>query len=190
MSLHHSPTGSVTTHTGMETTDVSAPAPSASAPPPRQAVSGAGAQAPAPAAPQALTDASSRLSAAQTRAMQALLAGKSFTEAAQEAGVARSTLYRWQTCDARFIAAFNAWQRQALSSARSRLLALSDKAVSAVGAYLFAGDYRAPFTLLQRLGALEPVQPGSDDPEVIEKELAQAGTPSGASPAPSEASNS
>ncbi|HZL33841.1 MAG TPA: helix-turn-helix domain-containing protein [Tepidisphaeraceae bacterium] len=139
-----------------------------------------------PAAPEALPAAFAELSAAQTLALSALTAGRSATAAARKAGVSRMTIYRWQTHNPRFIATLNAGRRQALASARRRLLAMSDDAVTAVESSLFTEGGRPAFDLLGLLGVLVPVRPGSDDPAIIEAELAQ-GALRGAPPAGREA---
>lgn len=117
------------------------------------------------------------LSPAQLVALNALISGTSASKAAKEANVSRATLHRWQTRDAAFIAVFNSWQRQAIASARGRLLAMSDKAITAVQSSLFCADGRTALMVLKDLGILAPIRPGPDTTDGVRKELAAAGTP-------------
>jgi hypothetical protein len=104
---------------------------------------------------------------AQRTAIELLTSGKTLVAAATAVGVTRMTLYRWLKADAAFSAAYNAWQKDILDTARARLLALSDLAVSTVAKSMAQGDARTAVKLLQSLGALELPQPGSTDPDEI-----------------------
>ena len=86
--------------------------------------------------------------------------------AARTAGVTRKTLYRWLHHDARFQAAYNAWQLDALTSARARLLAMTDDALNTLAARIKT-DGRLAFSLLKSLGTLDRPTPGSTDPEEV-----------------------
>src|ERR1035437_595688 len=72
------------------------------------------------------------LSPPQRLAIEHLTAGYSLIASANAARVTRMTLYRWMNRDARFQAAYNAWQLDALTAARTRLLAATDDAVTTV----------------------------------------------------------
>lgn len=89
-----------------------------------------------------------RLEGAQGVAMRALMAGKSFTEAAAEAGVDRGTLYRWRTENLDFIDAMTDWRLEAHSHARDRMLAIADVAIESVQSGVASGDARLAFRLL------------------------------------------
>jgi hypothetical protein len=69
----------------------------------------------------------------QRKAIEKLTAGHTVADSATAAGVNRCTLYRWLKHDPEFQAAYNAWQQDAIATARGRLLALTDTAVTAVG---------------------------------------------------------
>src|SRR2546421_677969 len=73
------------------------------------------------------------LSQPQRTAIEMLTSGHTAIDSAMKAGVRRMTLYRWLKSDATFQAAYNAWRRDALATARGRMLALTDVAVTAVG---------------------------------------------------------
>ena len=80
------------------------------------------------------------LSQSQEMALAALRGGQTFVRAAEEAGVTRMTLYRWLRGNAHFRAAFNAWQEEAVESARARLIKLADQAVDVVEEALGRSD--------------------------------------------------
>src|SRR5947209_6027615 len=80
------------------------------------------------------------LSPAQRTAIERLTSGYTMVDSALAAGVGRATLYRWLKSDPEFLAAYNAWQQDAVATARGRLLALTDSAVSAVGKAMGKGD--------------------------------------------------
>jgi hypothetical protein len=109
-----------------------------------------------------------KLSPSQFVALDLMLQGSTLVAASRAAGVTRKTLYRWMHHDPKFQAAFNAWQLDAITSARARLLALTDDAVNTVGARLKV-DGRLAFSLLKSMGALDRPEPGSTDPDDIEQ---------------------
>lgn len=97
------------------------------------------------------------LSPAQCIALQALLKGKSYTEAAKQAGVARRTLYNWRSSDETFAAALDneleaGWEehRERMESLRGRALDVLEKAMDTT----LVGDValRAAITTLDRAG--------------------------------------
>jgi hypothetical protein len=104
-------------------------------------------------------------------ALMALTAGKSFPEAAREAGVCRASVYRWVQEDAQFRAAYNAWRQEAVDSAQSRVLMLADKAVDTLDKALQRDDQKVAMTILQKMGALRRPRRQSTDPEVVKLQL-------------------
>lgn len=72
------------------------------------------------------------LSSRQQRAVAALLASKSVSEAAGSAGVGERTLYRWLAEDQAFRAALNQAEGDLLDTATRRLLTLQGKAIDAL----------------------------------------------------------
>jgi hypothetical protein len=90
------------------------------------------------------------LSAAQEKAIEALLAGKSVTEAAIAAAVNRTTLHRWLN-DPRFGIELNRSRRELREAMRARLLALGSKAIDAVERSIVEGDANAALAVLKGL---------------------------------------
>jgi hypothetical protein len=86
--------------------------------------------------------------------------------------VNRTTLYRWLKNDAEFAAAYNAWQQDAIATARGRLLALTDTAVTAVGNAMQRGDGRLALRVLERIGIAERPKPGATDAAELKREMA------------------
>lgn len=111
------------------------------------------------------------LTPGQRVAIEKLTVGETVVDAARAAGVTRMTLHRWLKQDAAFVAAYNAWQQDALASARGRLLALADTAVTTVGNAMRAGDARTAVTVLKAMGTLEKPVAGSTDVKVVQHEL-------------------
>jgi hypothetical protein len=106
------------------------------------------------------------LSEVQRRAMEMLLSGASMVASARAAGVTRLTLYRWMKNDADFRAVYNAWQADALLSAKTKLLALADRAVDCVAGAV-GNDPQIAMTVLKSLGVMEAPKPGATDPKEV-----------------------
>jgi len=124
-----------------------------------------------PIAPVSMAEATSmELSPPQQTAIQLLTSGHTLVASATAAGVSRMTLHRWLKGDAAFSAAFNAWQKDVLDTARGRLLALTDLAVTTVAKSMSRGDARTAFKVLNSIGLLERAQPGSTDVGEIERQ--------------------
>jgi hypothetical protein len=121
-------------------------------------------------APVSLDEAMSMsLSPPQRLAIQLLTSGKSLVAAATAAGVNRTTLYRWLKADPAFVAAYNAWQKDVRDTARGRILALSDLAITTVAKAMLGGDAKSAIKILQATGALTHEDPGSTDPTEIQR---------------------
>jgi len=127
---------------------------------------------PAPAEP-GLVERPEGLTTTQARVLQALVAGTGVAAAARDAGVSRTMVYRWQKSDPKFTALLNAWRRQTLESARDRLIALSDTAVSAVQSAVSNGDGRLALQVLRLLEVERGARRGSDDPQEVGRRLAE-----------------
>ena len=93
-------------------------------------------------------------------------------DAAQQAGVDRRTLHRWLHDDPHFAAAFNAWRRELLNSARARALAMTDTAMAAIHTAISKGDAYAALQLVRGLGVLKPPRPGPEDPRTVKRRRA------------------
>src|SRR4051812_612547 len=66
----------------------------------------------------------------QLAAIAALVGGSSVTDAAARAGVDRTTLHRWLSGDALFVATLNRSKHEALGAVRGELRALAREAVA------------------------------------------------------------
>jgi hypothetical protein len=124
----------------------------------------------APVSPVSLDEAISlSLSPPQRMAIQLLTSGQSLVAAATAAGVNRTTLYRWLKGDPAFVAAYNAWQKDVRDTARGKVLALSDLAITTIAKAMTRGDTRSALKILQATGALTHQEPGSTDPVEIDR---------------------
>jgi hypothetical protein len=112
-----------------------------------------------------------KLSTIQLSVLREVMAGKSIMAASRSTRVARSTIYKWQSEDPDYIAALNAWKRQTDESIRNRLLAMADRAVTAINNALLSCDTKAAVSLLKGLGMFSPVNHGSADAKSVEDEL-------------------
>ena len=110
------------------------------------------------------------LTPAQRTAIERLTTGHTLIASATAAGVSRVTLYRWLKHDLTFLAAYNAWQHDAIATARGRLLALTDTAVTTVQNAIVKGDGRLAMNLLIRLGIADRPTPGSTEVADLEAE--------------------
>jgi hypothetical protein len=99
------------------------------------------------------TPAIDRLGARKQFALEELMAGKTYTEAAAAAGVNRRTLYRWVNHDADFQSAMETWRARAARIAEDRLTqGANDAAATLVAAA--SKDFRAAALLLKGRGLL------------------------------------
>jgi hypothetical protein len=110
------------------------------------------------------------LSPAQLTAIQSMLSGHSLGASADAAGITRMTLYRWLHKDPKFRAAYNAWQSDAIMSVRTKLLSMSDAAVTTIGRAV-KSDPKIALGVLKALGTLTPPEAGSTDPEEVETQM-------------------
>jgi hypothetical protein len=111
------------------------------------------------------------LSPAQTKAMAALLSGKSVTAAAEAAGVGRETLHRWLREDPAFQAAVGSGKAELLDAARAELRAMASEAVGTLRDLMSpnappAIRLKAASAILEMLGADQPEPVG---PTTIEE---------------------
>jgi hypothetical protein len=72
------------------------------------------------------------LSTPQAQALAALAAGQSISQAASAAGVDRTTVHRWLSNDAVFMAEFNAARMEMVETLRSGVRKLADDAIGAL----------------------------------------------------------
>ena len=90
----------------------------------------------------------------QLLAIEARLAGKNETEAAEAAGVNRSTLYRWDKDDEVFQSTFKRAQREQAKAVEAKIKATKVRAAQVLMEAVDKGDLRAAMAVLRReLGA-------------------------------------
>jgi hypothetical protein len=101
------------------------------------------------------------LSVPQALAMDTLMRGGSITAAATTADVSRQTLYNWLEPGQPLHTALTLWKQDLATTARTRLLMMTDIATSNVMTALTRGDHRTALTLLQKIGVLSapPIGP-------------------------------
>jgi hypothetical protein len=116
----------------------------------------AAARPPSPAEPLPELDS---LAPRQRFALEDLMAGRSYTDAAYNAGVDRRTLYRWVNHDPAFRAAMDAWRQRAIGSAEDQLTGATEAAVATLR-MAASRDYRAAAVLLKGRGLLSGPGPG------------------------------
>jgi len=93
------------------------------------------------------------LSDKQVMVLRAIADGKGIVAAAREAGVGRTTVYRWHQ-DPHFQKCLRAWQSQTKESGRNIMLTLIERSARIVERALDKEDLRVALTLLTKLGVL------------------------------------
>lgn len=111
------------------------------------------------------------LSHGQMTALEALVRGSTATQAAAEAEVDRTTLWRWMKAPT-FAAAYNARKREMWASAEMRLLGLHSRAIDAVEGAIQGGNTGVALAVIRGMGLLSggPPKFGSDCSERIRQE--------------------
>ncbi len=107
------------------------------------------------------------LSATQITALAGLLAGKSVVDAAEAAGVGRTTIYKWLRNDFAFQAAVNRGRRGLRQSVALRVEQLAADAAECVAQAVRNGNVKAAMEILRRTDMLAPPKIGSDDEEQL-----------------------
>ncbi len=113
---------------------------------------------------------SKELSPQQITALSGLLAGRTAAEAAEKAGVGRTTIYKWLRTDFAFQAALNRYRRDLQQSVTFRLEQLAVDSADCVGRAVRQGDVKAALEILKGLNVLTPSKIGSDDRMVLKIE--------------------
>lgn len=90
----------------------------------------------------------------QVTAIERLISGDTVTAAAAEAGVDRSTVYRWLKEDAEFVAELNRRRSDLLDAVQERLCGAALAAAETVESAVKAGDLQAALVVLRGLGFL------------------------------------
>ena len=107
---------------------------------------------------------------AQIAALDALLVGKTATDAAAAAGICRRTLYNWLGKDFRFQAALNRGRRHVRQALACRAEQLAAEAAECVAAAVRQGDVKAALEILKRANVFAPSKIGSDNETVLQLE--------------------
>jgi len=118
-----------------------------------------------------LESVSDALSTPQRTALTALIRGSNIKDAAQTAGVHRTTLHRWISSNPTFRAAYNAWQHECKESTKTKLLSVVQDALSTVISAIQKGNHSLAYRLLKDLGVLTKIDPGLTDPQLLQKEM-------------------
>lgn len=113
------------------------------------------------------TNEGTELSPTQIAALDALLSGKTATDAAIAAGIGRRTLYDWLRKDFHFQAALNAGRKDLRQAIAHRLEGLANDATECVGKAVRGGDVKAALEIVKRLDFFAPRSLGSDDPDEL-----------------------
>jgi hypothetical protein len=107
------------------------------------------------------------LSAGEALAMNCIMSGGTMTAAAEAAGVSRETLYQWLKAGKRLCEAVTVWKQDLATTARTRLLMMTDLATRNILEALTRGDARLAMTLVQKLGILSPPAVGPTHVEAV-----------------------
>jgi hypothetical protein len=120
------------------------------------------------------------LSRQQLTAIVELLLGSTVTQAAKEARVDRTTLHRWLSSDAQFVATLNQLKREELDAIRSRMRSAAGTAVETVEELMEGANVhpairlRAALAVLEAAGGLEPERIGPTRVDEIQAEFRRA----------------
>ena len=111
----------------------------------------------------------------QAIAIDALISGGTHREAAEAAGVQRSTVTGWCNKNITFIAERNRRRRQRLTAAGERLHEATSTALDVVAETINGGDTAAALALIRMVGVehlLSAAQPGPTTPMGVHQDLA------------------
>ena len=111
----------------------------------------------------------------QSIAIDALVSGATHREAAEKAGVQRSTVTGWCNKNIIFIAEWNRRRKQRLAAAGERLHEVTVAALDAVMESIRDGDIAAALALIRIVGVdhlLSAAQPGPTTPMGVHQDLA------------------
>ena len=117
------------------------------------------------------------VSGRQSIAIDALVSGATQQEAAEKAGVQRTTVTGWCNKNIIFIAEWNRRRRQRLTTAGERLHEVTVAALDAVSECIKGGDTAAALALIRMVGVehlLSAAQPGPTTPTGVHQDLAAA----------------
>ena len=110
------------------------------------------------------------LSTEQQLALALLTDGQPIRATAETVGVNRGTIYRWIQSDAKFRAAYNAWQLEQRESCRAILLRAAEGAVERI-ALRVKNDEDLAFKVAKELGLFGHSQKLSTEPERVDQQM-------------------
>ena len=113
----------------------------------------------------------------QSIAIDALISGATHREAAERAGVQRTTVTAWCNHHVAFIAELNVRRCQRLEATGEQMHAVIRSAFDAVAAAIGAGDVACALSLIRTVGVehlLQAATPGFPDPLRVRSQLAAA----------------
>lgn len=96
----------------------------------------------------------------QVMVLRSIANGKSILVAAREAGVGRTTVYRWNQ-DPHFHKCLQAWKSQTKESGQNIMLTLIERSARIIERALEKDDVRVALTLLTKLGVLAAKEPAA-----------------------------
>ena len=115
------------------------------------------------------------VSARQSIAIDALVSGATQQEAAEKAGVQRTTVTEWCNKNIIFIAEWNRRRKQRLAAAGERLYEVTVAALESVMASISGGDAATALALIRMVGVehlLSAARPGPTTPMGVHQNLA------------------
>ena len=110
----------------------------------------------------------------QSIAIDALVSGVTHREAAEKAGVQRSTVTAWCNKNITFITEWNRRRKQRLTAAGERLHEATSTALGVVAESISSGDVRTALALIRMVGVehlLSAAQPGPTTPMGVHQDL-------------------
>jgi transposase-like protein len=110
-----------------------------------------------------------RMKPKQAAVFATLARGGSVTLAARNAGLDRSTIYKWLKPDHPFQQRLAQWKQDLADSGRTCMLLMLDEATQVIRNAIHHGDVRTALKVVERLGILAPQAGPSLDPLHAEK---------------------
>ena len=113
-----------------------------------------------------------QLDANRLAVFEGVVGGLSVADAAEMAGVGRSTAFGWMRADPPFKAAIEAWKAEQREVSLARLTKMTDKAVGNVEKALDSGDAKLSYSFLKDRGLLAKEKPGPSERVLLRNQIA------------------